>query len=211
VKLYSSDYCTKSRVRIPKLLWFDERKHVLVLEDLGEGLISVDEWLCPQSDTAPSVEACRSAGARLGDVLAAIHSDGALHDELGSNQFVNPDVTDLWANEVVGKIKELLVKHLSRRDGDASLLQRVEDEAEIVSGIIQREFEHQDEAGGPRRTMFSHGDLSILMSPSEIPDIGLFDWEFAGERRVLEDLGQLSAWLHLFAQANGWSSSDALG
>lgn len=158
------------------------------------------------------MEACRSAGARLGLVLGAIHSDDALHEGSRLNQFVNPDATDMWANEVVGKIKELLVKHLPRGEGDASELQRVEDEAEVVSGIIQRDYERQDEAGGPRRTMFSNGDLwtgSILMNPTENTDIGLIDWEFAGEGRMLQDLGQLSASLHLFAQASGWSTSDA--
>jgi hypothetical protein len=60
-----------------------EHRHVLVLEDLGEDLITVDEWLCPLSGVGPAVEACRSAGARVGSMLAAIHSDAALHERLG--------------------------------------------------------------------------------------------------------------------------------
>jgi hypothetical protein len=42
----------------------------------------------------------------------------------------------------------------------------------------------------------------------EEAEIGLIDWEFAGEERVFHDLGQLSAWLHLFAHIDGWSFNE---
>ncbi|KIM91442.1 hypothetical protein PILCRDRAFT_632 [Piloderma croceum F 1598] len=153
----------------------DEHRHVLVLEDLGEDLITVDEWLCPPSDVGPAVETCKSAGARVGFMLAASHSDAALHERLGLKEFVNPDAIDLWANGLVGKIKEILCLHGKN---------------------------------GPQKTMFSNGDLwtgSILISSAEEDEIGLIDWEFAGEERVFQDLCQLSARLHLFAHIDGWS------
>jgi len=173
-----------------------------VLEDLGEDLITIDEWLCPLSGVGPAIEACRSAGARVGSIHAAIHSDAALHERLGLKGFINPDATALWANSLVGKIKKILMEYLPPRHDVESEFQRVEDEAELISGIIRTEYERQDEQNGPQNTMFSNGDLwtgSILISSVDEARIGLIDWEFVGGERVFHDLGQLGAWLYLFA------------
>jgi hypothetical protein len=59
-----------------------------------------------------------------------------------------------------------------------NILQCVEDEAELLSGIIRTESERQDVQNVPRKTMFSNSDLwtgSILISSAEEAEIGLVD------------------------------------
>jgi hypothetical protein len=98
--------------------------------------------LCLLSGVAPAVEAYRSAGARVGSMLAAIHSDAAFYERLGLKEFINPDATELLENRLVGKIKEILMEYLPPWQDVEGEFQCVEDEAELLSGIIRTESEH---------------------------------------------------------------------
>ena len=55
------------RAHIQKVIYHDEREHVLALEDLGEELASIDEWLCPMTGIGQDPESCAALGTRLGD------------------------------------------------------------------------------------------------------------------------------------------------
>lgn len=56
-----------SCIELPKVLHFDDKSHVLVLEDVGD-VPSLKSWL---SDTVP-VDLCRSIGTSLGQFLAEV-------------------------------------------------------------------------------------------------------------------------------------------
>ncbi|KAF8633269.1 hypothetical protein AX17_004444 [Amanita inopinata Kibby_2008] len=197
---------TKLRVRIPEPFWLDEHEHILAMRDLGKELVTVDDWLCPLLGLPPNSQTCTSVGDRLGEALAIIHTDELLQNNVKWEAFVNPDISDIIASEVVGKIKDTLIKHLS--EADASGTKEAEKTAAIISEIIQKEYQSTEAV---KMKMFSSGDLwigSILLGPGADPEIGVIDWEFAGAGRPLQDVGQLSAWLHLFAQASASASSD---
>jgi hypothetical protein len=202
----------ETRVQIPKLLWFDAERHILVLEDLGDGLSTLDEWL-------PSIYAAdhqTETGARLGTLLARIHTDEALHAALDSGEFVNQDAVNLVSVEVIGKIRGILAEHLETET--ASIVNSsVEDEAELISGIIREEFERQKlDADSARvmRRMFSMGDCwvgSVLFGPADAggePFMALIDWEFAGKARALHDMAQLGAWLYMLSRACAWTPGE---
>ncbi len=57
----------------PKLLYEDHENHVLVLEDLGSDLVSIDSWLA----MSPCESIIPSVGDRLWTFLAKLHSIGA--------------------------------------------------------------------------------------------------------------------------------------
>ncbi|PFH52120.1 hypothetical protein AMATHDRAFT_46485 [Amanita thiersii Skay4041] len=194
------------QVRIPKPIWFDEHEHVLALEDLGEELVTLDDWLC-SAGGFPELDVCETVGSRLGEALAVVHTDERLRERLDRTDFVNPDTAELVGEEVVGKIQELLNQYLPTDAEDPYL-------ATSISTIIKNEYTRNDST--PEASIFSNGDLwtgSVLISKggdaniNTKPLVGVIDWEFAGAGRVLQDIGQLSAWLRLLAEAPAWASN----
>ena len=165
---------------MPRLLHEDHSRHVLIIEDLGDDLILVDEWLVPSKANrhCPSPDLCQSVGERLGSFLACIHRLDVSKSVLRS--FDNPDVLEFVGREVVGKAGEHLKQYLS--------LQK--DEADAMIATIKDDYEFINQQS---RGMFSIGDLwtgSILVS-QDGKRIALIDFEFAGEGKALHDMAQL--------------------
>ena len=61
-----------SRIRIPKILYYDRERHNLIMEDIGS-LPSVKAWTTEGVDT----ETCKEIGAAIGRFLAHLHNSTA--------------------------------------------------------------------------------------------------------------------------------------
>lgn len=164
---------SQTRTSIPHLLYEDHEQHILVLQDLGNNLIEIDKWLA--RNPRPSKDLCNEIGERLGALLAAVHGLSFSFEE-----FKNPSVGDMLANEVVGRMDDML-KQFGVPDETRTLL----------CETINNEFEEGQRNKG--KGLFSVGDLwtgSILLS-EDSEKVCLIDWEFAGEGRPLQDMAQL--------------------
>ncbi|KAF5343327.1 hypothetical protein D9758_014194 [Tetrapyrgos nigripes] len=199
-------------VRIPRLLHHDQDNNILIIEDLGTGLLLLDEWLATpavadtasrrrQTPPSDSEAVVRNVGERLGKLLASLHGMKLSDEPEALQEFVNPTVSGFIAEEVVGKMSGYLEKYTNL---EANRKDR-------ICSLIQTDFEEGNSgfSGGgngdarERPGVFSVGDLwtgSILVSENA-ERIGLIDFEFAGKARPLQDMAQLGAHLHLQAIA----------
>ena len=187
-----------TRVRVPRLLYEDHSRHVLVIKDLGDNLVLLDEWLVlsSQSRRPPSPSLCQSVGERLGHFLTCIHGLQVSDNVLKS--FENLDVEVIIGNEVVAKIGEYLGQYLNKGD------------AQTLSAAINDDF--KSSAGRPRG-VFSIGDLwtgSILVS-EQGQRIRLIDFEFAGDSgRALQGMAQLGTILVPSAHRIAYKPDDMI-
>jgi hypothetical protein len=176
-----------SRISVPRVLLHDTENHVLIMTDLGTGLLTLDEWLIPALSNSPAhdrtpppdADACRDVGMRVGQFLAAIHSMDM--SSIDSERFVNEDTRRLVKELVIDKMGEAF-----ERFGYTGA------QAQGWCATIADEFEAGVSGG---RGVFSMGDLwtgSILVN-ADGSMVGLVDWEFAGEARPLQDIAQLCA------------------
>lgn len=60
-------------VRVPEVYLFDKERHVIVMEDAGEGAVTLKQLL---TERAPSKEMCAGIGAALGAWLRGLHEWG---------------------------------------------------------------------------------------------------------------------------------------
>ena len=75
--LSESDIQSDKSIRMPKLLFYDDTDHVLIMEDVGK-LPSLKEWFKPGVD----IDATVKIGQALGRYLAHIHNSTAGRDEV---------------------------------------------------------------------------------------------------------------------------------
>ena len=167
------------------MLLHDTEHHVLIITDLGAGLLVLDQWLVPalsdsETRTPPDTDACRDVGMRVGQFLASVH--GLDISSFDARQFANADKGRLVREEVVGKMGGIF-----ERFGYTGT------PVENWCATIEDEFEAGCNNAGTG--VFSVGDLwtgSVLVSVDG-STVGLVDWEFAGEARPLQDMAQFCA------------------
>ncbi|KDQ12556.1 hypothetical protein BOTBODRAFT_176249 [Botryobasidium botryosum FD-172 SS1] len=179
----------------PQLLHHDPENHVLILEDLGADLSSLDEWLAK----VPRIETVRSAGMRLGVFLAEVHSlpmdTAASRAAVRLIQSVDSGMNELVAETAVNQISA----HVKR----ANIRSISDSEADVLQSQVNESF--LDLTLSESEKVFCIGDLwtgSVMMGTGVGEDadsvaLGVIDWEFAGLGRPLQDIAQLLAHLHL--------------
>ncbi|KZT43968.1 hypothetical protein SISSUDRAFT_318903 [Sistotremastrum suecicum HHB10207 ss-3] len=162
-------------ITIPTLHIYDEKEHILVIEDLGK-VETIEDWL----QKSPTLAQCVEVGTRLGRFLVNLHMSPLTDPE----RFEFPDKNELIKAGIVDTIPD----YLNKMDIP---------DADLVHGIIAKSFAERTSA--PARTVFSVGDLwppSVLLNESG-SKIGIIDWEFAGLGAPLQDMAQFAAHLHL--------------
>ncbi|KAH8833339.1 kinase-like domain-containing protein [Flagelloscypha sp. PMI_526] len=171
---------TGTEVRVPKVLYHDEEKHVLAITDLGLDLLTIDKWLLSVTDE----ELVDNVAKNLGMFMATVNTIPATNAELDSLD--NPDSRTLIQREVVDKT--------------GSYLRRFnvpEDKATLLSTLIAEDF------GVRTQEVFSVGDFwvgSVLVNPTGT-NIAVVDWEFAGRGRALQDMAQFCAYFNMGADS----------
>lgn len=141
------------------------------MTDLGNNLITIDQWL--KLDTL-SNETVESVGERLGRVLATLHAE-IMNPRLLA-EFENKGIADMLKKEVVVPT----IKNLESLT-DAGEVQK-------IMRVLMEELDSL-----PKNTVFSIGDLwtgSIILDISG-QSLAIVDWEFAGAGRALQDVVQL--------------------
>jgi 5-methylthioribose kinase len=172
LNLLENKFQPPGAVRFPKLLDFDTHSHVLVIEDLGDNLVTLDKWLTSR----PAEDAVKVAATELGIFLAHLHTATELATDQRS--FESSESRQMISCQIVENI------HGHLRDWgvrDAERLSEVVREAYVSSSIPN------DQLG------FQVGDLwpgSVLVS-SDGQKVAVIDWEFAGPGRPLGDMAQL--------------------
>ncbi|DAA79707.1 TPA_exp: Uncharacterized protein A8136_0480 [Trichophyton benhamiae CBS 112371] len=216
---------TETSVRVPSLVFHDEKSHILVLEDLGalpplSDLLSIS-WLSSHYPEWPSLSGsyfledrslCLSAGAKFGQFFAILHDKGTLNSI--KSYGCDPNLARFKNNSMREVVRDAAVSTMRRY-----LVQFNCVEAEKLSHAIEEDFERQEEWDGER--CFSVGDLwpggilieNLALQPSrgthsselpKLPKLGVIDFEFSGPGRgVNGDMAQLLAHLHLYYIAWG--------
>lgn len=122
-------------VAIPRVLKFFEDERLLVLQDLGAQMETLDFWIYPSNTSTteppPSLETCGSVGTRLGNILASIHCDPTLllksrtlADD-GRLLFENPDTKNFMRTEIVRKVFPLLRPWIDPGTGRAEKIAKI--------------------------------------------------------------------------------------
>jgi hypothetical protein len=189
---------TATRTSIPRVLLFDDTNHVLIITDLGNDLLTLDQWLLPpllnpssepnssEIKTTPEPELCNNVGARLGALLAAVHGMNVSRAVL--EQFKNEEAKRLIRCQVIDNVSRLLQK-----PGLDEIAEK--GERQKCCAAIEADFEEECKSGGRLDGVFSVGDLwtgSVLVSPNG-ETVGLVDLEFAGEGSALQDIAELGS------------------
>jgi 5-methylthioribose kinase len=162
-------------VRVPRLLFHDDDKYILIIEDLGE-LQTVDKWL----ETTLSTSAITTTASKLGSFLADFHLCTSPHiiPRL-QEEFKNDDAMEVVFSAAVEPVLGILQEY------------QIPDAPSLYE-FVAAEFK------ATRQETQSHilcmGDLwtgSILVG--EDGKIGVIDWEFATMGAPSQDIGQLGS------------------
>ena len=163
-------------VYVPRLLYHDEERYILVIEDLGD-LQTVDKWI--ESTEELSSTKITSTAVSLGLFLADFHlcsTDGRTNSF--KEQFKNEDAMDVVFSAAVEPVFGILQNY------DIS-------DAHDLYTYVASEFNNA------RQDSHDHilcmGDLwtgSILVGENKI---GVIDWEFATMGTPSQDVGQLGS------------------
>ncbi|ETW86732.1 hypothetical protein HETIRDRAFT_307373 [Heterobasidion irregulare TC 32-1] len=83
-------------VRVPEVYLFDEERHVIVMEDAGEGAVTLKQLL---TEGAASKEVCAGIGAALGGWLRGLHEwgrEGGAAAEAGALEVFDGNAVGRW-------------------------------------------------------------------------------------------------------------------
>ena len=164
-------------VRPPRLLDFDERSHILVMEDIGEPP-GFGTWL---QQKAHREHSAAQIGHDLGQFIGALHA-GSYNNQSLAERFDNTAIQRTRLEVQYRAIRDLCVRAgLS----DAEALGRT---AAVLGELLQK----------PGLYVIM-GDLwppSILVAPG---GLRIIDWELAHFGRPSQDVGHLVAhlWMHI--------------
>ncbi|KAK1222877.1 hypothetical protein PQX77_014299 [Marasmius sp. AFHP31] len=161
-----------SQVAVPSVLHHDDQRHMLVITDLGDNLITIDKWL----ENNPGKDQLADVARRLGTFLAALHTLEIPEETFQALD--NPDIIEAIERDVVDRVNGIIDTLCT------------DDESRDLGKMLKDEYRKS-----PRQWVFSVGDLwigSILVSPLG-ETVAIVDWENAGRGKPLQDMGQFAS------------------
>ncbi|KAG8763366.1 hypothetical protein FRC15_008025, partial [Serendipita sp. 397] len=182
-------------ISVPQLIFHDDVKYVLIMEDLGV-LPTLDNAILQNKIQHNAHFGSQEVATALGRGLGVLHALQVDQDTKDALRNLNSDdvVFELAVKGVEDKLASLGV-------GDSAVLgNRVATAFEDSKQLIDEQEGHRP-AKVP--VVLSMGDLwpaSVLVD-GENHRLGLIDWEFAHLSLPLSDIAQFSAYLNLYSLA----------
>jgi len=186
-------------VTVPAVHFYDEDKHVLIMDDCGENSATLKQLLIDQKITP---KAAQTIGKGLGRFLVNLH--GLIN---------KPDLDlELFHNNDTGRSTTAVVTYgrlestLSGKDGLPTLADPPLSIREQDMGIIRDVARKRMEDISSARDVMTHGDFwtgNVVVHLKEgegepvIEKIHVLDWELAKTGLRALDVGQMCAELHL--------------
>lgn len=171
------DSLASEKLRPPRLLHFDSKKHLIIMEDVGQ-LPSIDLWFRKSGN--PKI------GKALGRFIGSLHKTTVGHPQL-NQQFRNIDIQQTRQKVQYNPAADYL-KKTGADTVDSSLVSKK------TKALGQQLLE-------PGRCLVM-GDLwpsSLLVDAGKLR---LIDWEFAHFGRPLQDVGHFAAHCWMQSQAD---------
>ncbi|KAJ8072884.1 hypothetical protein PM082_016443 [Marasmius tenuissimus] len=154
-------------------MYHDDQRHMLVITDLGDNLITINRWL----ESNPGRDQLENVARRLGSFLAALHTLDIPEETFQALD--NPDIVEAIERDVVNRV-----------NGIMDTLCAEQDESRGLGKMLTNEYRKS-----PAQWVFCVGDLwigSILVSPLG-ETVAIVDWENAGRGKSLQDMAQFAS------------------
>lgn len=199
---------------VPTLVFHDDQKHVVIMEDIGEGLRSLKDIMIKDPLSKHWAEA---VGRGLGTFLATVHDKGSQDTELMRFSGSFPDAVRLEAWRSFGRLMDTLT-------GEGRAAGLIEPPLNLPQADLDKVaqlIDHYTAAIQGKHDTFTMGDFwpgNILLKTSRNPDnteftverVYIVDWELAKPGLQGLDIGQFTAEICTLARVHPTSETSTM-
>jgi tRNA A-37 threonylcarbamoyl transferase component Bud32 len=195
---FTHEWFSNSVVRTPKVHFFDEQAHAIVMSDCGDGLPTLKQYV---RENPLSEELAHEVGAALGKFAAELHThrDEKILAVLEEDPF--PRNIAAWATH--GRVRDTL----TGKDAELKALPGglIPPPAEDIEAASANAEDLAAAIRAPNHQAITHGDFwpgNVLVDVHDghLRKLHLVDWELSRPGLPSIELGQMCAELYLLAR-----------
>jgi hypothetical protein len=173
----------QSNVAVPRLYGFFPEEHIIIMQDLGDNLKTLEELMQDVSNSDSALITMRNIGEEIGRFMGLLHSYDSSNPSVDADTFKSDHGSADF-------IKEFIIDTIPPFLRSLGLAE--EFHTESLRARVARSYTGEDDQIRSIPQAFSIGDFwpnSVLIKATG--QIGIIDWEFASFASPLQDMAQM--------------------